>query len=421
LTHVLNHRLLTIGGLRHFWPALFFLFLAIITLREFIFGDFIFEHRDIIWPYEIDNLISWIISTTNLDWTRRALAFLPLFSLIDVLGLPAIFAEKALFILSRFFMGFFMYYLVYKFLSVRLGKSINGQVFFISIFAGFFYSYNPMTATYHSADAIQAFSYSLIPLAFYFFDRALVKQNFRSVFLAAFLISLSVSAIQQYLVLLPAFVLLPWLILVCLQKWYSKEKIWPVVKNSLYVLLFVVLMSSYWIVPTISIMYEGIIPQPKYVATTNILNIISSETTFLNAFRLLGDWWPRVEIPPIVDDRIWIVLSFAIPLCVVSFILVLKKSKLKYYVLSFSIISLYIMFFHKGVQDPFPDFYLFLFNLPIFGWIFRVPSSIGQFLAFFITIILSLGFYGIVTQFKPRLHFIKYIPLFYFGHLNLLD
>lgn len=397
----------------HIYSAVFFLFLTFITLREFLLGDFLFEHRDFIWPYDLMNFFYETVYTVNPVWINRSLLFSPFLSIFTALDLPSILAEKTFFILVRFFMGFFMYYVTYKFLTIKLGKNNKNTIFFISIFAGFFYSFNPFATTFNSADPIQAFSYSLIPLVFYFFDKALYKGSFLSIFLSSLTISLSIAAVPQYTILLPAFVLFPWLTISLIERKVTQRKIFSVIKNFFYVGIFSLLISLYWIIPTISSIYFGKVPQPSYVLTIDFLDVISSKTSLLDVFRLLGDWWPRVEISPIIDSFSWTIISFIIPFTIVTLILISRKSRLKYFLLAFFIILLVVMFFHKGAQEPFSDFYELLYNIPIIGWMFRVPTVMGQFLAFFVTLIISLEIYEILSRKISNYNlYLKYIPIF---------
>jgi hypothetical protein len=54
-------------------------------------------------------------------------------------------AEKLLFTFVRFFAGFFAYIAVYKFLLSKINDSDSKRlvVYLVSLFAGFFYAYNP--------------------------------------------------------------------------------------------------------------------------------------------------------------------------------------------------------------------------------------------------------------------------------------
>jgi hypothetical protein len=165
----------------------------------------------------------------------------------------------------------------------------------------------------------------------------------------------------------------------------------------------VVLFSSYWILPSVSSNLGGVPLEPQqYVITTDFLNEVSNNIPLDKGIRLMGDWWPRIDITPIFDQTAWVLLSFVIPAAAISFMVFQKRSALKYYLLLFFMISLLIMFFNKGTQDPFPSFYPMLFDIPFVGWMFRIPSKFGMILAFTMTMIISLGFYGLLSQNAAR-------------------
>jgi hypothetical protein len=392
-----------------------FLVLTVMTLRAFLFGDSLFIYRDVVWPTDTKEFLS-IYYTLDLEALRRSIFLAPFFSGIEILGLSSLMAEKLLFILVRFFAGFFAYLAVYKFLSSKIKDSEDKRlvVFLVSLFAGFFYAYNPIATTMVSATIFFAFSYSLIPLIFYYFDRALNERGFHNIFITSTLISLALAGTTQYLVLIPLFLLVPWVIIVCLQRKKMGKEISVTIKNFSFITLLSFFISIYWIIVTISQSYHGIGLLPGYVLTSDTLNLFSNENTLVNIFRLLGDWAPRVSIMPslIVSQQIWIILSFVIPVTLMIFIIFSRNSKLQFYILSFCLISLLVIFFHKGTQPPITDFYPLLYDLPVIGWMFRIPSKFGMILAFYFTMILALGFYNLLSsKTKITVQYTKYILL----------
>ena len=93
----------------------------------------------------------------------------------------------------------------------------------------------------------------------------------------------------------------------------------------------------------------------------------------------MGMWWPYIELTPIINQSLWIFLTFVIPIAMVSSILFLRKNKLKFYTISFSLIILFIMFFYKGTQPPAEGFihgfilsFSIVYGIPIVAWMFRL-------------------------------------------------
>jgi hypothetical protein len=397
----------------HLISCIVFLILAVITLRAFLVGDTLYIYRDDVWPKNLGHLISDSLNTFNLEATRRLIYFGPFFALSYLLGHSSLLAEKSLFMFTRFIIGFLPYLVTYKFLSSKLGDTHKNRIFAVSLIAGFFYAYNPFVTEKLGA-AVVGFpiSYAMIPLIFYYFDKALNEKGFYNILITSITVSVAVAGTQQYLVWLPIFLLVPWFGLVVAQRIRSHKPVFNTVKNSLLVFLFFILISFYWILMAVSIIVTTGAPKPVYVLTEQMLDEFSSSTSLLNVIRLMGIWWPYVELTPIVDQSLWIFLTFVIPVGVILSVLLLRNKQLKFYSVSFFLIVLFIMFFYKGTQQPEGWLYLFLYYVPVVGWMFRVPESNGMFIPFFVMMILSFGFYGLLKASKNRrIAYIKTIPV----------
>ena len=375
-----------------------FLTLSVVASREFLFGNSFFIHRDVIWTYSDGNLLADLLYSTDLDFTRRLAYLGPFFAAAQTLGLSSLIAEKLLFLLTHFFVGLFAYIGIYGFLSSKSHQENQNLVFYLSLFAGIFYLFNPIGTTMISTTFAFALSYALIPLVFYFFDKTLNKQTFWNVFALSVLLTLSVAATIHYIVLIPMFLLLPWLIVFIVEKKTGKRRniIKPVAYTVLFTALLVGLFSIYWILPALSFSLEDISLRPTYALTYETLHTMSEGTTLVDVFRLMGDWWPRLDLVPFAGQSVWIPLTFAIPICMVSFILFSRgNSKLGFYFISFSILTLLLVFFNKGTAPPFGELYQALYSIPSISWLFRVPSKFAMMLAFYVTMVLTLGFFNL--------------------------
>ena len=156
---------------------------------------------------------------------------------------------------------------------------------------------NPIGTTMISTTFAFALSYALIPLVFYFFDKTLNKQTFWNVFVLSVLITLAVAATIHYIVLIPLFLLLPWLIVFILEKKIEKSRniIKPIAYTVLSTALLAGLFSFYWILPALSFSFEDISLRPTYALTYETLYTMSQGTSLVDVFRLMGDWWPRLD------------------------------------------------------------------------------------------------------------------------------
>ena len=362
------------------------------------------------------SILMSVFYTFDLESARRVIFLGPLFFFTESLGLSVVNAQHTLFLVTRFLAGFLTYVAAYNFLVCRTTNSPNrNAIFFASLFAGFFYAYNPISTTMISTTIFFAFSYSFIPLIFYFFDKSLNENGFRNMLVTSLLITLALAGTTQFLVLLPLTILFPWFVITLLKQWYNKKSIILPIKNFFLVCIFTLAMSFYWIIVSIFQYLQGRELHPGYVLTYEQLQVFSNNLTLDNIFRLLGDWWPRVTITPpsiIIDQTSWTVMSFIIPITIILFILFSSQSKLRFYIIALSLLSLIVIFFDKGVQAPFAQFYPVLYEIPVVGWMFRVPSKFGFFLSFYFTMILTLGFYGLFSMpLKARLSpLIRFAP-----------
>jgi hypothetical protein len=155
----------------------------------------------------------------NLDATRRILYLGPFLSMTTTLGLSSLTAEKVSFLVGYFMMGFLAYMACYKFLRSRVIDDKHKRlIFVVALLFGFFYMYNPFMAQGNGMNVWgYAFSYSLIPLIFYYYDKSLRDPRFANILVTSVLISMAIAGTAQFLVGLPFFILLPWLLFLCVR------------------------------------------------------------------------------------------------------------------------------------------------------------------------------------------------------------
>ena len=202
--------------------------------------------------------------------------------------------------------------------------------------------------------------------------------------------------------------LFPWSIIFSLEK--KPIKPYHLIKRTtlsiLFITLFTILFSLYWILPALSFSFEDVSLRPRYAVTyLKTLNKMSQEIDLFDVIRLMGDWYrPRLKLGPFVGQHVWIPLTFIIPICIISLIIISLafrsklNSKINYYFISFALVSLIIMFFNKGTQPPMGELYTVLYSMPLIDWLFRVPSKFAMLLAFYVTMIVTLGFFNIFAS-----------------------
>ena len=89
-----------------------------------------------------------------------------------------------------------------------------------------------------------------------------------------------------------------------------------------------------------------------------------------------------LDLEPNSGGFVWIFLSFVIPITVVLSILLVKNDMLKFELITFALISLFIVFLAKGNQEPLPELYPHLYDIPLVGWMFQASEFCCRILAF---------------------------------------
>jgi hypothetical protein len=386
----------------HLIAGIIFLILAVITIREFLFGGSLLIYRDT--DFDSQLYLYNALNAFGLEATRRLMIFGPFLSMTTTLGLSSLIAEKLTFLAVHFMIGFFGYIACYKFLLSRVTDEKPKRFIFIAaMIFGFFYLYNPFMA--QGLGMIvwgYAFSYSLIPLIFYYYDKSLREPRFANILITSVLISLALAGTAQFLVGLPFFILLSWLLFICIRKIKFRESVFPAIRTSLLIFSLWFAISFYWLYMSMQIAGSGNTPTPDYVLTNQMLDIFSSTASITNVLRLMPFWWPYIPLEAYSFGFVWTVLSFVIPIAVVLSILFVRYDKLKYELIIFALIALFVIFLTKGTQEPLPQLYPSLYDLPLFGWMFRNPTlSIAVYLPFYFGMIIAFGIYSLLrVQFK---------------------
>jgi hypothetical protein len=381
----------------HLTAGIIFLILAIVTFRDYLLGGSLFIYRDST-GLDPDLYLHDALTVFNLEATRRILYLGPFLSLTTTLGLSPLMTEKLSFLVVHFMIGFLAYIASYKFLISRLaGEKHKNSIFIAALVFGFFYMYNPHMAQGLGLTAWgYAFSYSLIPLIFYYYDKSLRDTRFHNILIAGVLISLALAGTAQFLVGLPFFILLPWLLFVSIHNLKFHKPVLPAIRTSLLIFSLWLAMSSYWLYMSMLTIGSGNTPSPDYVLTNQMLDAFSSTASLTNVVRLMSSWWPWIDLQTNSGGPIWAFLSFVIPITVVLSILLIRHDKLKFELIIFSLIALLVIFLAKGTQEPIPELYPSLYDIPIVGWMFRLPSFVAVFLPFYFGMIITFGIYTLL-------------------------
>ncbi|MFX0205760.1 MAG: hypothetical protein ACFFDT_07205, partial [Candidatus Hodarchaeota archaeon] len=415
----LNRMMQNIFKYYYFVAFLVFLFLSFFALRTFIMSPGIVDYRDLIWPKDLNVILENILYTKNLDWTRRIIYLGPLIFLSLKLGIESSIVEKFFFLFLRTLTGYSMCFVTFKiFQNATLNKRTS---FILSIFSGFVYTYIPSATMMVAATLAFQFSYSILPLTFYYYHQSISQNNFKLCCFAAIFLTLTIAGTIQYLVFMLILFGL-WILLNVIFEFRNRKKMWGMIKSSLIISLLFLLFSSYWIIPSLLIMICGVTLSPSYILTYEMLDTFSRSSNLLNSFRLIADWWPRILLTPLenISPTIWTILTFTLPIFAFTSLLFPKKKNEYRYILIITVITLIFLFFYKGTQEPIGWAYKLLYKIPIIGWMFRVPAKIGMILPLLYTTLVTFTIYEIFMWKNTAI--IKYTMFFFIvGSLCIIN
>ena len=161
-------------------------------------------------------------------------------------------------------------------------------------------------------------------------------------------------------------------------------------KNIFKVLFFIVgiitIISSYWILPTISFVFRTISQSASIgsIGFNNWIDSLSENTSIINVLRLQGAWdWYAFDsvsklplyLPYVVNYfyRLpFVLFSFVIPILTLVALIFANKSKVSFYI-SFAIMLVLGIFLGSGTHEPTGVLFRWLIdNLPYFS-LFRSP------------------------------------------------
>lgn len=373
-----------------------YLVLAIFSLRGFLLsiGDYV-NAGDLKWdPFILDVLDSSISHTLDFDSLRRYPIWKPLLVSFKLLGFSSDSLLKFMMLFIKTFMGFSMYFALHNTFNESQSET-KESIFIISLLGGYIYSYNPMAISYLGPKLNMALAYALVPLIIYYFNSLLRDNNNdhnKNLIITAILYTTSITLQIHYLVLIG--ILFIFIIIYHIIQSYSIEYFIYLIRNVFLLSILCVTFSLYWILPSINVITSGVTLIPDYVLTADMLEVFS-RPGYEDVLRLMGNWLPSVPLQQ--NSSLWIISSYMIPLFTfLTLILPHRNLKRKKLVIMYSFLSLPIIFLNKGL-DPF-GIYLALYEIPIIGWLFRVPTKFGLILAFLYTMLITTTVFWFVDK-----------------------
>ncbi|MGC9203235.1 MAG: alpha-(1-_3)-arabinofuranosyltransferase domain-containing protein, partial [Thermoproteota archaeon] len=156
---------------------------------------------------------------------------------------------------------------------------------------------------------------------------------------------------------------------------FIRTNVLRAVRFMLVTFFIIISLNMWWFLPFLSNVVATYGTSPPY----ENWSIFNSRPIY-DVFRLIGGWaWragylgsPYFPYADYYYEPFLVILTYS--LIILLFLAILMKPK-NHYILFFNILAIIGIFLAKGVQEPFGNFYFFLFkNFPLF-WIFREPFA----------------------------------------------
>lgn len=364
-----------------FWFSLILVILGLISIITWFKPGYLIAGLDYFPPLDPFNAIKecqfiWnpkMGGTSSFTDPVKVFPLYTFWAFFKLFGLDPLITQKLWFIFIFLSSGVSMYYLTS--VLMQKGKYGTGR-----IFAALFYMINPyiISDDYYFQEAT-ILGYIFTPLLLGIFIRGLNKKEGSNKYVILFSIAtllLLTSAAN------PAVYAIFWLVIsayfiyhICLE---GKKKFYNLFFLTKIIGL-CILLNLWWIISFSLPLISNVEGLPAGINTDWVLQK-SSESSFLNVFRLLGKWaWdlefrgsPYFPYASSYSTPIMLIVTYLIPILAFSALLFKPKDKR---VLFFTILSVVSIFLAKGIHPPLEFINEFLYlHLPGFI-IFREPVT----------------------------------------------
>lgn len=194
------------------------------------------------------------------------------------------------------------------------------------------------------------------------------------------------------------------------------KKIFENYKNFLLISIFIILINSFWIIPSIHFIVTNITSSNSIgsIGFTNWIDSLSQNTSLVNVFRMLGAWdWYSFDstgaplyIPyslKYFNNPLFVGFSFLVPgIALCAFMIKEKRKNLLY--IFFGIILVFGLFLTAGTHPPTGVLFNFLANHVPFFSLFRSPWYIfASLVGLSIAGLVGLFFYKLEESEIPKI------------------
>lgn len=324
------------------------------------------------------------------------------------------------------FLNFSPFILIYLLFYRKNNKNII--IFFL--FATFLYAINLFnlqgwTVFWRTRFSIQIF----LPIFFFFIYKTMEAKRINPFFLVAVLL-LSVFLNGGGSPPLFGSLILAWFFIGLYFIFINKDKKATTILYAkvtfLYFLGFI-LMSSYWLLPTIGHLLKSFSTEFNLVGgfegVTNWLRVVSKDTSFANMFRLEGipSWYDNLSHPYAnlyLNNKLLVGLSFIWPTLAFSAMFLVKEAREKKLIILVGMLALLGMFFAGGSHSPFDWLFdLMMRYIPGFTMFRTAFYKFAPLVWFSYSMLIAFSLYKITLIIKKRfVNKIVYL-LFVFGSL----
>ncbi len=331
-----------------------------------------------------------------------ALPYIAYFAIMKIFGFSLVVSQKILYFFTFSLCGLSMYYLCnFIFKNNRRLICFCSSLFYMFNFFSLF--------SYWHTGIASVYLYCSLPLILGLYIKLLkTKKNKNIIMLVMVLSTVPLSAFSNpAMLMITLLLLLAYLLFYVIQEREIKSNVLEAFKNSLFLFLIWLFINLWWILPMIFSVKDGMASASAIGGLAGVFDLVSSQTSFLNLFRLFG-YWPFNSINSAGDpffpwskiyvSTIFIFLGFFPSiLLIVSMMKKRRKKKL----LFFSILFIAGLFLMKGNHEPlgFINDWLFA-NIPFFGIFRNQYEKFGIIVTMCYSIFVGIGLASIYNFFK---------------------
>lgn len=333
--------------------------------------------------------IMWIsanLGTANIALTR-ILDIQYVFYLLNSIGVSLSIAQHIYIFFTFFLSGASAYYLV----SVLFPSYKSRRL--IAFFAAMLYMFNPFLAL--------APFYAVLPSVFAFFVKGLREGKLRYAYYLTFAF-FGISAIfPTYSTIILALSLL---LFYATFHWVSKRSL-SGLKFVITTSLLLFFANIWWILPT----YSSLLTVQGASSQISLDLFTSANAQLPQVYRWLGEWafyasFGSLSYAPwlqaYLGNPILIFITFIFPVLAFCSLLFRPKDK---FVIFFSILSVILFFFAKGLNPPFGNLYFWFINVSVFA-AFRDPLHFMYLITLGYSILIAVTCGSIIEKIQGRLN-----------------